>query len=63
MSYLIKCIPRWGLSLIVSLSIVSLIGCSGVTTQKGAVGVDRQQMLLVSEKEMTQGAIKAIKKC
>jgi len=36
-----------------------MIGCSGVTTQKGAVGVDRQQMLLVSEKEMTQGAIKA----
>lgn len=58
MSYLKKWIPRWNLAVVVSLSILSLVGCSSAT-KKGAVGVDRQQMLLVSEKEMTQGAIKA----
>lgn len=59
MSYFKKWISRWGLTMMVSVSLVSLVGCSSPTTKKGAVGVDRQQMLLVSEKQMTQGAVKA----
>lgn len=59
MSYFKKWISRWGLTMMVSLSALSLVGCSSPTTKQGAVGVDRQQMLLVSEKQMTQGAVKA----
>ncbi|MDR9499670.1 MAG: M48 family metallopeptidase [Hydrogenovibrio sp.] len=43
--------------LVVSL-ILSLGACS-TTTQQGAVGIEREQMLLVSQNEMTEGARKA----
>lgn len=43
----------------VLLASLTLVACFSQSTKKGSVGVDRKQMLLVSEKEMTQGAEKA----
>jgi predicted Zn-dependent protease len=40
---------------------LQLMGCATPTTQKGAVGVQRQQLLIVSEKEMEQAAEKSYK--
>jgi predicted Zn-dependent protease len=40
------------------LTALMLSGCSS-TTQKGAVGIEREQMLLVSQNEMTEGAKQA----
>jgi predicted Zn-dependent protease len=41
------------------MPLVTLIGCSAQTTKQGSVGIERQQMLLVSEQEMQQGADQA----
>ena len=46
-------------SAIICTSAFGLLSCSGATTKKGTVGVERQQMLLVSEAEMQQGAKEA----
>lgn len=48
----------WTISLLI-LPLLSLIGCSAQTTKQGSVGIERQQMLLVSEQEMQQGADQA----
>lgn len=44
---------------VICISAFGLLSCSGVTTKKGTVGVERQQMLLISEAEMQQGAKEA----
>ncbi|MGC9386567.1 MAG: M48 family metallopeptidase [Hydrogenovibrio sp.] len=49
----------WTPSLIALLSVSLMAGCSAPTTKKGNVGVDRSQMLLVSQSEMQTGADKA----
>ena len=42
------------------LTLVSLTACVGTqTTKQGSVGIERQQLMMVSEQEMTQGAVKA----
>ncbi|NPA72448.1 MAG: M48 family metallopeptidase [Gammaproteobacteria bacterium] len=40
----------------ISLIILSLGACTSNSTRKGAVGIDRQQLLLVSAQEMKQGS-------
>jgi len=47
--------------LAISFTLISLTGCLGTqqTTKQGAVGIERQQLMMVSEQEMTQGAVKA----
>jgi len=44
--------------LVTTLIALTVSGCS-TTTQKGAVGIEREQMLLVSQNQMTDGAQKA----
>ncbi|AZR80901.1 M48 family metallopeptidase [Thiomicrospira sp. S5] len=48
----------WTISLLI-LPLMTLIGCSAQTTKQGSVGIERQQMLLVSEQEMQKGADQA----
>lgn len=40
---------------ILSITLIGLTACSTVSTQKGTVGVEREQLLLVSEAEMVKG--------
>jgi len=46
------------------ISLIILLGVQGcaTSTKSGTVGVQRNQLLIVSEKEMTQSAVKAYKK-
>ena len=47
-------------SMVFSIGFLGLTACvSTQTTQQGHVGIERQQLMMVSEKEMTQGAEKA----
>jgi len=47
-------------TLALSLALISLTACVGTqTTKQGAVGIERQQLMMVSEQEMSQGAEKA----
>lgn len=48
----------WAQALLL-LSLITLVSCSTPTTKQGAVGIERQQMLLVSETEMEKGADQA----
>jgi predicted Zn-dependent protease len=48
-------LSRTGLVISLALS----LGACSTTTQKGAVGIEREQMLLVSQNEMTEGAKQA----
>jgi len=41
---------------LVALIFVGLIGCTTTSTKQGTVGIKREQLLLVSPQEMTQGA-------
>lgn len=45
-------------SIAISLALL-LAGCLQTTTEKGSVGIERQQMMFVSAAEMEQGSIKA----
>ena len=48
--------------LAIGFTLVSLTGCLGTqTTKQGVVGIERQQLMMISEQEMTQGAQKAYK--
>lgn len=49
---------HWILSLLI-IGTLTLSACVTQTTKQGAVGVDRQQLLIVSEKDMQEGAVKA----
>jgi predicted Zn-dependent protease len=51
----------WKLNAFVLCSIFMLVGC-GTTTQKGAVGVDRKQLLLVSAEELDHMAAQTYSK-
>lgn len=44
--------------LVIGLTCIGLSACLGTqqTTKQGAVGIERQQLMMISEKEMTQGA-------
>ena len=45
--------------LLLTLLISSLTGCLSTTTQKGTVGIERQQLLLISPEQMTEGGKQA----
>lgn len=44
---------------LVSLTVITLNGCVSNSTKSGSVGIERKQLLLVSEKEMMQGGAQA----
>ncbi len=45
--------------LLILVITLSLAGCLSSTTQKGAVGIERQQLLLISPEQMTEGGKQA----
>ena len=41
---------------LIGLSLTSLVACTSTSTKQGSVGIKREQLLLVSPKELNQGA-------
>ena len=46
-------LQKYVLSIVIAFS---LVGCTSTSTKKGAVGIDREQLLLVSSEQMQKGA-------
>lgn len=44
---------------ILSLAALTFVGCTSTSTKSGSVGIERKQLLLVSEKQMVEGGAQA----